>query len=374
MSDTQSYLTTLRYHKDKIINQWYKGLDEHYPGFYDREALLQATHAYYEFLLDIDIPLETHPLHNIIPMQCEILLKKEMPLAHIMHSNQLWVDALLFFVQDPIGQTIPMSLIRTIIQRVFSYERIFLSHYHGLLKDQLMTNERTITDLHESRLTIAGKMAASMAHEIRNPLTAIQGFLKLIRNDLSKHTTAKLSSYLDIIESEFVNIQMQITGFLSFSKRNIVEEPAVTISSNTLIKSVVAMITPRIINDNIHFEFYDGNDIELKVQKIAVQQVLSNILNNSIDALAEIGEYKKLTITSEMTSDHTYVISITNNGPEIPEAIKDTLFEPFVTSKKEGTGLGLAICKQIMTKNDGDVTFASNASETTFYMIFHLRA
>lgn len=373
MSDARSYLKILEIQKELIISQWYKGIVQQYPGFYNHEKLMQETNSYFQFLLELETPLENHPLHSEIPRVCEHLLKRDVPVAHIIHSNQLWVDAMLFFVQeDPLGKTIPMHLIRKIINRVFEYERKILNQYNAILREQLQTNERTITGLHESRLAIVGKMAASMAHEIRNPLTTILGFLKILRNYISNHssnTSENLSTYLDIIESEFTNIQMQITGFLSFSKKEIIEEPLVGISANTLIKSVIAMITPRMINENISFQFIEGKDMKLKVQKIAVQQVLSNIISNSIDALSEIKGDKKLTITCEITGD-AYVICVTNNGPVIPEEIKDSLFEPFVTGKEEGTGLGLAICKQIMTKNSGDVTFVSSENETAFHIKF----
>jgi two-component system, sporulation sensor kinase D len=369
MSDAH-YLTIIDDHREAVISHWYKSITEVYSGFYNNERLLQETHSYFDFLLQLDIPLESHKLIETIPQMCEHFHKRDIDITQIIQSNQLWVDTILFFVQeDGFGEKIPMSLIRKIIQRVYDYEKKFLAHYYRFTRDVLESHQRKITDLHEARLNIVGKMAASMAHEIRNPLTTVLGFLKLIRNQALNNSWDKMLNYVAMIESEFQNIQMQITGFLSFSKKEIIEEAFVFISSHSLIQSVIDMITPRLINDNISFVFRDGDDVQLHVQKIAVQQVLSNILNNSIDALSELERGRELNVSSRFTGDE-FIISVFNNGPEIPMDIRGSLFEPFVTSKKEGTGLGLAICKQIMAKNFGDVTFTSSARETFFYIQF----
>ncbi|MFK7694280.1 sensor histidine kinase [Paenibacillus sp. HJGM_3] len=369
MSDRE-FLEILQSNKKIIISSWYERLVLHFPGFHNHEHLMQESYTYFDYLLELNTPLEEHPLQAGISLVCEQLIKRDVSVAHIVHSNQLMVDSILYFVAEhPLGKEIPLRLIRKITHRVFEYERAVLDEYHAILINRLQKNEQTITALHESRLTIIGKMAASMAHEIRNPLTTILGFLKLLRNAVINNQASKLISYLETIESEFNNIQLQITGFLSFSKKDLIEEPFEQISSNTLIKSVIALITPRLINDRIDFQYIEGTDIPLHIQKIALQQVLSNIINNSIDALSEVEKDKKIIVASRLAEDQ-YIISVTNNGPEIQEEIKDSLFEPFVSSKRDGTGLGLAICKQIMVKNSGDVTFTSSASETTFFIKF----
>lgn len=372
MSD-RDFLEILQSNKTIIISSWYERLVSHFPGFYNHEHLMQESYTYFDYLLDLKTPLEEHSLQAGISLVCEHLIKRDVSVAQIVHSNQLMVDSILYFVAEhPLGKEIPLRLIRKITHRVFEYERAVLDQYHAILIHRLQKNEQTITALHESRLTIIGKMAASMAHEIRNPLTTILGFLKLLRNAVITNQASKTISYLETIESEFNNIQMQITGFLSFSKKDLIEEPFEQISSNTLIKSVIALITPRLINDRIDFQYIEGTDIPLHIQKIALQQVLSNIINNSIDALSEVEEDKKIIVASRL-AENQYIISVTNNGPEIQEEIKDSLFEPFVSSKRDGTGLGLAICKQIMVKNSGDVTYTSSASETTFFIKFTIK-
>ncbi|MCC2686215.1 MAG: sensor histidine kinase [Paenibacillaceae bacterium] len=98
---------------------------------------------------------------------------------------------------------------------------------------------------------------------------------------------------------------------------------------------------------------------------MSIQQVLSNLLNNSIDALSSVA-YSKVISIHTYTDDTHFYMDIVDNGSGIPEEIQKTIFRPFVTNKINGTGLGLAICKQIMEKNNGDIHFSSRKGETKF--------
>lgn len=238
-------------------------------------------------------------------------------------------------------------------------------------KMELIKKENDITELHEDRLSLIGKMAASMAHEIRNPLTSIKGFLKLIRANIPSDSNPNIEKYINIIESEFENIHMQITGLLSFSKKQIIEESFSYLSANQLLHSMISLMSPRLINENVELKINEREVFYIYGQKVALQQVISNILNNGIDALSMNQDQEKIMRIDIYSDDEASYIAISNNGPEISEEVREVLFRPFTTTKEDGTGLGLAICKQIMIKNNGDITFESNPEETTFRLIFY---
>jgi signal transduction histidine kinase len=211
-------------------------------------------------------------------------------------------------------------------------------------------------------------MAASMAHEIRNPLTAIEGFIQLIRTEMNSPNSlnlSKVNGFIDIIQNEFSGLYGQITSFLSFSKNDGLVEPYVLCTGKRLIESVLELVNPRLINENIQVKLGLPCGKPLAVQKTAIQQVLSNLLNNSIDALSTVS-YPKMIAIRTYDDDANYYIEVIDNGPGIPAEIQDTVFTPFVTGKVNGTGLGLAICKQIMKKNKGDIRFISKQGETKF--------
>src|SRR5690606_8812598 len=167
------------------------------------------------------------------------------------------------------------------------------------------------------------------------------------------------------------NIHMQITGLLSFSKKQIIEESFSYLSANGLLYSMISLLSPRLINENVELKLDEQEEFTIYGQKVALPQVISNVLNNGIDALSMNQDRDKIMRIQIYSDEFASYIAISNNGPEIPENVKDSIFRPFTTTKEDGTGLGLAICKQIMEKNNGDITYESNAEETTFTLIFY---
>ncbi|WP_426451900.1 ATP-binding protein [Paenibacillus sp. S-38] len=235
---------------------------------------------------------------------------------------------------------------------------------------RLKDKERALTQLHDDRLNLIGKMAASMAHEIRNPLTSIKGFLKLIRESLSvEESSDKTLRYLSVVDNEFENINMQITGFLSFSKKRVIEEPVIRLTARQLLDSVISLLNPRFLSENVNLTVDLEDDAVLYIQKVAVQQVLSNVINNGLDAMEEVKHEKEMHICG-YDRPGCYILEIANNGPEVNPRILDELFEPFVTDKEEGTGLGLAVCKTIMQKNGGEIGCVTGPKRTTFLLTF----
>ncbi|WP_052088331.1 sensor histidine kinase [Paenibacillus wynnii] len=240
----------------------------------------------------------------------------------------------------------------------------------GKLSQSFERMRENLDKLHDDRLNLIGKMASSMAHEIRNPLTSIAGFLKLIRHDINSGRQTQLQRYLDVIDDEFKAINMHITGFLSFSRNNAFEEEKVNISVTQLIHSTVYLLNPRLSNENINLLLKGGENFYFFIQKISIQQVLSNIISNAIDALISVKMDRVINIEC-MEDEECVQIHIKNNGPQIPKEIEDSLFLPFITHKESGTGLGLAICREIMTKNNGKIEFQSNEQETNFILSFN---
>lgn len=373
MNESQ-FLISLRNNRDFIIQKWLDDFHENSLDMLDEASLLQDGLSYFEFMLDIDSPFESHEHVKAVPRYYKLLFDNNISSSQLLHSNHLWRNAFMQFIEEKLDdQIIPMKVVRKINLRLDQFERYIFDYYNECTNRLIADKESTISELHEDRMTIIGKMAASMAHEIRNPLTSVLGFIKIMRKQINDRSFEKLINYLEIIEMEFQNIQMHITGFLSFSKKDVIEEPFVEVSASTIIETVISLIYPRIIDENIELNYDAIQDCSLHIQKIAIQQVLSNILINSIDALYQVSTGRKIVVSSKIEGDN-YLLSISNNGPEIPTTIKESLFTPFVTSKKEGTGLGLAISKQIMNRNQGDITFTSNQKETTFSMMFNLKS
>lgn len=307
----------------------------------------------------------------------------------IMQSNKAMIDHLIVYAISVIVLSIIIAyfLYRSITNPTHKLIHIAETISKGDLSQPILTQSKdeigqlsqsfermreNLDKLHDDRLNLIGKMASCMAHEIRNPLTSIAGFLKLIRYDVlnGRQVQTQLERYLDVIDDEFKTINMQINGFLSFSRNNAFEEEKINISANELILSTLNLLNPRLSNENINLQLKGGENTYFTIQKISIQQVISNIISNAIDALISVKTDRKITI--ECVENDEYVcIHIKNNGPEIPEALKNSLFLPFITNKESGTGLGLAICREIMIKNNGKIEFHSNDKETNFMLAFN---
>lgn len=359
----ERYVNYIYNNQRKIIEQWYEEM---------KDSTLSKTikpyqfHFLFDYVLGLKVAMGRKDIFAALPEFCKYLSDQGVTSDEIRIATTAMRN-ILIDQHEATFIPFPIHVVKEVIARLDVLESAI---NHEYTKIELIKRENDITELHEDRLTLIGKMAASMAHEIRNPLTSIKGFLKLIRANITE-TNPNLERYIQIIESEFENIHMQITGLLSFSKKQIIEESFSYLSANQLLHSMISLLSPRLINENVELNINERDVFYIYGQKVALQQVISNILNNGIDALSMNDDREKIMRIDIYKEEPAACISISNNGPEIPEEVRSVLFRPFTTTKEDGTGLGLAICKQIMEKNNGDITFESNAEETTFTLIFY---
>jgi two-component system, sporulation sensor kinase D len=356
-------------HKGTLSKRWLQEVREIYPDL-PRDSD-ENIDNYLNYIMNLEIPADDHPIFNSIPKWSKISLDRYNYIEYILITTNIWRKIILETVEMvAIENEISIyQLIKKYIFRMDLFEKHARENYWNLTRNVILEKDKKINELHSERLTLIGKMAASMAHEIRNPLTSIQGFLKLLKQNVSSEMNQKIANYLKIIDDEFESINMQITGFLSFSRNREHDESYDNISLIQIINSVLSMLNPRLIEEDVRLVKKIKKDKIIKVQKIGIQQVISNLLNNAVDALFEVSHKKEITLSMKEDDDNVYLY-ICNNGPKIPDEIKDLIFIPFVTNKSSGTGLGLAICKQIMQKNDVDILFDTNEKETAFILSF----
>jgi two-component system, sporulation sensor kinase D len=356
-------------HKAILSKRWLLEVREIYPDLPQDSD--ENIDNYLNYILNLEIPADDHPIFNSIPKWSKISLDRYNYIEYILITTNIWRKIILETAEKvAIENEIAIyQLIKKYIFRMDLFEKHARENYWSLTRNVILEKDKLINELHSERLTLIGKMAASMAHEIRNPLTSIQGFLKLIKHNISTEMNQNIANYLQIIDDEFESINMQIIGFLSFSRNREHDESYENISLIKIINSVLSMLNPRLIEEDVMLVKKIKKDKIIKVQKIGIQQVISNLLNNAVDALFEVSHKKEITLSMKEDDDNVYLY-ICNNGPKIPDEIKDLIFIPFVTNKSSGTGLGLAICKQIMQKNDGDILFDTNEKETAFILSF----
>jgi two-component system, sporulation sensor kinase A len=219
------------------------------------------------------------------------------------------------------------------------------------LTSQRSTEERLLST---NRLTSAGQLAAGMAHEVRNPLTAIKGFVQLLKRENDKQ------DYLAVIESEINRMENMLSEFLLLGKPR--QNKTSQIYFEDLINHVVTLLHSQALNNHIDLDIKIEKDLPCIVgDETKLKQVFINLLKNAIEAM-EIAGCIYLTVKKE---DHEIVITIKDQGPGIPEEKLKQLGSPFYSTKEKGTGLGLMMCSLIIREHKGNFRISSSSSGTT---------
>ena len=212
------------------------------------------------------------------------------------------------------------------------------------------------------QLKIIGEMAAGVAHEVRNPLTTIKGFLQLMEKN---EDFGDYRNLFNLMIEEVNRINEIITGFLDLSK----EKPNKLENSdlNDIITTIIPLLETRALQEGKHIKLELGSIPKLNVDKNEIRQLLLNLINNSLDAMAKGQSVQIITAVEE---GHV-MLSIMDEGEGIPSHIIDKISVPFVTSKDTGTGLGLSICYSIAKRNNAEINYTSSSKGTTFNICFY---
>lgn len=226
------------------------------------------------------------------------------------------------------------------------------------------------------RLASVGRLAATVAHEINNPLEAITNLIFLAKATSSREDVNKFLSMAEDELSRVSHLTRQTLGFYREAK------PVAVIRVGELIESLASVFSSRARNSAIKIESEVSEDAASLTVSAEMRQVLANLVANSMDAM-ETGGRVRIRATTVCKwrgeGERGLRLTIADSGSGIPEAIRAKLFEPFFTTKKDiGTGLGLWVCKGIVENNRGEIRMKSCAvpgrSGTTFSVFLPLKA
>ncbi|MDR6554890.1 PAS domain S-box protein [Paenibacillus qinlingensis] len=211
------------------------------------------------------------------------------------------------------------------------------------------------------KLSAVGQLAAGVAHEIRNPLTALKGFLKLLTT-----STSKEQYYIEIMQKELQRIEFIVNEFLLVSKPQATH--FVTSTLHPIIMSTVELLQPQALLSNIEIETeVDAGLPPVTCDVNQVKQVFINIMKNAIESMSQGGN---LRIYAELkgTGDHIIVRFVDQGCGIAPERLPK-LGEPFYSTKEKGTGLGLMVCYRIIEAHGGFMKISSKLTEGTIVEI-----
>ncbi|TMU87181.1 GHKL domain-containing protein [Bacillus sp. BHET2] len=212
------------------------------------------------------------------------------------------------------------------------------------------------------KFNVVSELAASVAHEIRNPMTTVRGFMQLLQRET---LTDEQKSFIDISIKELDHAQDVINQYLSLAKPQ-TEEYEVFSLTETMNESVGVMSTYAVMN-SIDMKKNIEKDLMIKGMKIEVKQVLLNLLKNAIEAVQENGE---ITVGASRHKDRQVMITIQDNGAGMPPEQLKVLGRPYYSTKEKGTGLGLTVSYQIVKRMKGEIQVESEVGEGTTFRIF----
>ncbi|MEK3881918.1 ATP-binding protein [Paenibacillus sp. PL2-23] len=221
--------------------------------------------------------------------------------------------------------------------------------------------------LQNDKLAMLGKIAAAIAHEIRNPLTSIRGFIQLLRPYLLE---VGKEEYARIILTEIDRANNIIYEFLNSSKPSAPMKQATSIEH--LIREVVMLTESESLLRNCEITVESQlSDAMVSIDIKQVKQVILNLLKNALDAVEEVRHNRRGKIDILLSSDGQYVrVIIKDNGNGMDKATMSRLFDPFFTTKEEGTGLGLSVSYRIIRNHGGAIRVDSQVGDGTEFSIY----
>lgn len=210
--------------------------------------------------------------------------------------------------------------------------------------------------INSEKLSIAGQLAAGIAHEIRNPITAIKGFIQLMKSGVSEK---KL--YYEIMSSEIERIEMILSELLILAKPQMIHSDRKDIRN--LLAQVTTLLESQAILNNVEIVTECETDLSpIMCDQNQLKQVCINFIKNAIEAMPLGGI---LLIQVKTLSVNRLILRFIDHGCGIPEQILTKLGQPFYTTKEKGTGLGFMVSKKIIESHNGTVSVFSKENEGT---------
>lgn len=213
-----------------------------------------------------------------------------------------------------------------------------------------------------SRTLSLGELAASIAHELNQPLTAVVTHAYACREWLRTDPVniEKATATADKIVQESTRAGAVVSRVRALFRKDATIRESTYL--NLLIQDMVRLLRDETIRRNASIKLVLAEDLPwVNLDPVQIQQVLLNLVTNGMDAMVDTREPRELTIRTERKSEDEIQVTVEDRGPGLTREVIQRMFEPFFSTKPQGTGMGLAICRSIVEAHDGRIW----ASEST---------
>jgi PAS domain S-box-containing protein len=241
------------------------------------------------------------------------------------------------------------------------YCRALLTEYQG--KEAILVNMIDMSKAKElehlltiqDKMASLGRVAAGIAHEIRNPLSGINIYLNTLKKlHHQEGSEEKVDQILQHVQSASIKIESVIRRVMDFAKPS---EPKLTlIDINEPITDALNLTAVTMRKSGIKLQKLLTNDLpQTYADKHLIEEMVLNLLNNAAEAMKTMEAGKKIVVAS-FAEDGQIIIQVSDSGPGVPQEIRDQILDPYFTTKHEGTGIGLSLCHRIITDHGGSLT------------------
>ncbi len=205
------------------------------------------------------------------------------------------------------------------------------------------------------RLAAVGRLAATVAHEINNPLEAVTNLVYLAK---SVAVREDVQEFLSAAEEELERVSQLTKQTLGFYRET---KGVTTVHVGSTVESFISVFAPRARNKGISIQTQIANDAPIQAFAGEIRQLIGNLVNNSIDAVDTNGKITIRVAAARQRGEDGVRLTVADNGVGIPRQVRERIFEPFFTTKRDvGTGLGLWVCRSILEKHGGSIRLRSS--------------
>lgn len=223
---------------------------------------------------------------------------------------------------------------------------------------------------HASRVNALGEMAAGLAHELTQPLTAILAQAQAGRRLIKQGNATALTSVLDDTVSQAQRASTILARFRNWSRPQTV--PDEVFDLRNALANVRALLAPEARNHGVDLQFSVPEvPVLLRANQVEMEQVLFNLVRNAIEAIDGFAAVGQVKVLLSLQTPHA-VLDVIDNGPGVSPAVQSRLFAPFTTTRADGTGLGLTLSQRLVERAGGDISLLETDQGAAFRVVLPL--
>lgn len=249
-------------------------------------------------------------------------------------------------------------LIVLLLETSALYARLADTYEQQTAERDRRLNELRQELIHVARLNELGQMVSGLAHELNQPITAAGTYLAAAQAQAERGDDARTGELLSRAAAQIERTAEVIERLRQMVKKGeVVRRPD---DLSAAVKEAVALVLAGEPSSGLNLQLLIAGALPLVlIDRVQIQQVLLNLLRNGLEAMAESGG-RDMVIRAAPAADGTVEVSVTDSGPGLAPAVRERLFQPFVTTKDTGMGVGLSICRSIIEAHGGAIWASEN--------------